>query len=69
MGIGATGLVAVGDSALFNNIGNNPGFNATGIQNTAVGARSLYSNLGGNSNTAIGHFHWNLVQLALTILL
>lgn len=47
------GLVAIGDSALFNN-----GIGATrdinGAANTAIGARSLYANTIGHYNTAIG---------------
>jgi hypothetical protein len=44
--VSSIGLVAVGDSALFNN---------TGVSNTAVGYRTLFSNTTGHSNTALGN--------------
>jgi hypothetical protein len=47
-------LVAVGDSALFNN-----GLGATnqgeGVSNTAIGSKSLFSNTTGHLNTALGY--------------
>jgi hypothetical protein len=48
-----TGLVAIGDSALFNN---GPGsfYNWQATNNTAVGSKALFSNTTGNSNTGIG---------------
>jgi hypothetical protein len=46
--------VAVGDSALYNNAGFNPG-PTEGWANTAVGGRSMVSNVGGSYNTALGY--------------
>jgi len=49
------GLVAIGDSALHNNLGTSGSFGLPfGIFNTAVGARSLYSNTSGSGNSAVG---------------
>ncbi|MEM6697215.1 MAG: tail fiber domain-containing protein, partial [Bacteroidota bacterium] len=51
--IDRSGLVAVGDSALFNNgVGAISSFQGTG--NTALGSKTLYSNTRGYSNTAVG---------------
>lgn len=47
-------LVAVGDSALYNNnIGGSTGI-YDGLDNTAVGSKSLFSNTTGSSNTGLG---------------
>ncbi len=47
-----TGLVAVGDSAMFwNGYVSIPGY---GIENVAVGAKALFSNSAGSGNTGIG---------------
>ena len=53
-------LVAIGDSALYNNANGLglPGGKIPlpeGYYNTAVGSRSLYSNISGYSNTALGY--------------
>lgn len=48
------GIVAIGDSALFNNGDGNP-FPNTGIYNTAVGSRASYANHAGSYNTAVGY--------------
>ena len=47
-------LVAIGDSALFNNGRNNPVPGALGISNTAIGSKSLFSNTTGSANAAVG---------------
>lgn len=44
-------LVAIGDSSLFYN-----GFSGTGTFNTALGAKTLRSNRGGDMNTATGYY-------------
>ena len=49
-----TNLVAIGDSALFNNGKDNPVPGALGISNTAIGSKSLFSNTTGSANTAAG---------------
>ncbi len=46
-------LVAIGDSALFNNGAGNP-FPNEASSNTAIGTKSLFSNTRGRQNTAIG---------------
>lgn len=47
-------LVAVGDSALYNNAGFSPG-PTEGWANTAIGGRSMVSNVEGSYNTALGY--------------
>jgi hypothetical protein len=47
-------LVAIGDSALFNNGKNNPVPGALAVSNTAIGSKSLFSNTLGAGNTATG---------------
>ena len=47
-------LVAIGDSALFNN-GTGPTGAVFSIKNTAVGSKSLFSNISGYANTAVGY--------------
>ena len=47
-------LVAIGDSALYNN-GTSPiAYQGYGLANTAVGSKALYANTNGYDNTAIG---------------
>ncbi len=50
-------LVAIGDSALFNNINDAPNdyYSSHGAANTAIGSKSLFSNTTGSYNTAIGY--------------
>ena len=48
------GLVAIGDSALFNNDITNPSPGLFAVFNTAVGHKSLFSNTFGSNNTASG---------------
>ena len=52
--IEGTNLVAIGDSALYNNGRNNPVPGALGISNTAIGSKSLFANTIGSANTAGG---------------
>lgn len=47
-----TNLVAIGDSALFNSLGDI--FSDESISNTAIGSKSLFANTTGSENTAIG---------------
>lgn len=47
-------LVAIGDSALFNNGKNSPVPGTLGVNNTAIGSKSLFSNTIGSGNTATG---------------
>lgn len=47
-------LVAIGDSALFNN-GFGAAFSSNGVFNTAIGSKSLFSNILGSDNTATGN--------------
>jgi trimeric autotransporter adhesin len=47
-------IVAIGDSALLNN-GTGAVFASEGVENTAVGSKSMYSNTLGTDNTAMGH--------------
>jgi len=54
--IGGANLVAIGDSALFNNGKDNPVPGALGVSNTAIGSKALFTNTIGNSNTATGTF-------------
>ena len=49
-------LVAIGDSALFNNGKDNPIPGAVGVANIAIGSKALFTNTIGNFNTAIGAF-------------
>jgi len=51
--VGGINLVAIGDSALYNNFGDVGA--EEGLQNTAVGSKALYSNTTGSNNTANGH--------------
>ena len=51
--VGGINLVAIGDSALYNNFGDVGA--EEGLQNTAVGSKALYSNTTGSYNTANGH--------------
>jgi len=53
---GGANLVAIGDSALFNNGKDNPVPGALGVSNTAIGSKALFTNTIGNSNTATGTF-------------
>jgi hypothetical protein len=48
------GLVAIGDSALFNNDIVNPAPGVFAISNTAIGSNALFSNTFGSRNTATG---------------
>ena len=49
-------LIAIGDSALFNNTGTDDGTQVgIGIDNLAIGHQSLFSNTTGQFNLAIGH--------------
>jgi trimeric autotransporter adhesin len=47
-------LVAIGDSALFSN-GLNIVYSGEGVNNTAIGSKSLYANTQGTGNTANGY--------------
>lgn len=51
---GKSGLVAIGDSALYNN-GATASFPIHGIRNTAIGTNALKDNSKGANNTAIGY--------------
>jgi hypothetical protein len=52
--VGGINLVAIGDSALYNNFGDVGA--EEGLQNTAVGSKALYSNTTGSNNTANGTY-------------
>jgi hypothetical protein len=52
--LNVSNLVAIGDSALFNNKEIRPGSDEAAF-NTAIGSKSLFTNISGQHNTAIGY--------------
>ena len=52
--VGGSNLVAIGDSALYNNGKNNTDLTAFASNNIAIGSKSLFSNSIGSNNTALG---------------
>jgi hypothetical protein len=50
-----TGLIAIGDSALFKNSIGSSEYDVGGYNNIAIGYKALYGNFDGQHNTAVGH--------------